>query len=155
MVEAGIIVKKSLSILLLLAVTIFVHLTVGCDLKVEQSPNSNRHDESKVINSSRALSEFIFKLFPGSKDVSSPLQSLVPFSQISWGYELNAEKWITFLVPVASETIKIVTNANLVGGSGNDPGAKWRYAFDWKILDKESNRIVKSGRYSYDRNNPF
>jgi len=122
---------------------IFVHLFTGCDLKVEQGPNSKEQGGSKIVNSSKTLGNFLFNFVRGSSGLSSPLQSLVPFSQISWGYELHTDKWITFLVPVAADTIKIVTNANLVVGSGNDPGAKWRYAIDWQILDKDTNRIVK------------
>jgi hypothetical protein len=143
--------KKSLSrSLLLFAMAIFVHLLTGCDLKVEQGPNSKEQGGSKIVNSSKTLGNFLFNFVHGSSGLSSPLQSLIPFSQISWGYELNMDKWITFLVPVASDTIKIVTNANLVVGSGNDPGAKWRYAIDWQILDKDTNRIVKSGQYNFE-----
>ncbi|MCX5861934.1 MAG: hypothetical protein NTW27_07415 [Deltaproteobacteria bacterium] len=142
--------KHALSMYLLFGVAILIHLLAGCDFKLEQGPNAVEQGRSKVITSAVYLRNFIFKIVYGSDDLSSPLQSLVPFSMISWGYELDKDKWITFQAPVASDRIKIVTNANLVGGINYDPGAKWRYSFDWQVLEKGTNRIVKSGQYNYE-----
>lgn len=135
---------------LLLAIAILIHLLAGCDLTDERISASRGPGETEAFNAKTSLRNLVLGLFHGFDAIHSPLHSLVPFSQISWGYQLNGENWISFVVPIASDKIKIVTNANLVGVNENDPGARWRYAFDWEILDNHSNKPVKSGQYNFE-----
>ncbi|MEW6350998.1 MAG: hypothetical protein AB1646_18220 [Thermodesulfobacteriota bacterium] len=123
-----------------------VLLLTGCTPELSGVKTAMKEAWDKVANVVVEIARFPAKLWEGP--VPQPeLQGLVPLSMVSICYELKRKRWTTFPVALPGEQLKVVTNADLAIKGADDPKARWGYGIEYQLLDRASDRVLRSGTY--------
>lgn len=69
-----------------------------------------------------------------------------PDAKISLCYNVEKEKWTRFELPRGTDSVKVITTANISKQAVYDANTPMNYALEFQLLDK-NNDLVKSGLY--------
>ena len=82
------------------------------------------------------------------KELDSELQTRISESYNRQVYVLNEKKWTTFPLPDGTESLKIVTNADIPASLVTTPIDSWRYSIEYQLI-KADGSVFQTFEYNF------